>query len=114
LLLPLYRAQGVVGRSAGAKVTDCVLLGAQGTTLTVTATDHELSLRAEATADIAVPGVAMINCRALYDVVRGLPAGAGITLNCDENFRLQIRAGRSQCAGSRARKPRRRHGPAHC
>lgn len=95
LMIPLYRAQGVVDRKTTTNVIACVHLTASEDQITVTATDYEITVVAEVSADVVEAGAALVNGRALYDVVRGLPDGATVTLSSDANHRLRIEAGKS-------------------
>lgn len=95
LMVPLYRAQGVVDRKATTNVIACVHIAAAEEGLTFTATDYDVTVVAEVSADVLEPGAALVNGRALYDVVRALPDGSTVTLTSDANHRLRVEAGRS-------------------
>ena len=95
LLKPLQTVVGVVERRQTMPILSNVLLSTQGTKLSITATDLEVEMVAEAevkgegNGDITVPG------RKLHDIFRALPEGTSVefTLNGD---RLTIKAGRSR------------------
>jgi DNA polymerase-3 subunit beta len=95
LLKPLQTVVGVVERRQTMPILSNVLLSLQGSKLSITATDLEVEMVAEAevkgdgTGDITVPG------RKLHDIFRALPEGSSveITLNGD---RLTVKAGRSR------------------
>ncbi len=95
LLKPLQTVVGVVERRQTMPILSNVLLSTQGSKLSITATDLEVEMVAEAevnadgAAEITVPG------RKLHDIFRALPEGTAVevTLNGD---RLTIKAGRSR------------------
>jgi DNA polymerase-3 subunit beta len=95
LLKPLQTVVGVVERRQTMPILSNVLLGVQGSKLSITATDLEVEMVAEAevkgdsAGDITVPG------RKLHDIFRALPEGTTVefTLSGD---RLTIKAGRSR------------------
>lgn len=95
LMVPLYRAQGVVDRKATTNVIACVHIAASDEGLTFTATDYDVTVVAEVSADVQEPGAVLVNGRALYDVVRALPDGVTLTLTGDANHRLRIEAGKA-------------------
>jgi DNA polymerase-3 subunit beta len=95
LLKPLQTVVGVVERRQTMPILSNVLLGVQGSKLSITATDLEVEMVAEAevkgdsAGDITVPG------RKLHVIFRALPEGTTVefTLSGD---RLTIKAGRSR------------------
>ena len=95
LLKPLQTVVGVVERRQTMPILSNVLLSTQGSKLSITATDLEVEMVAEAevkadgSGDITVPG------RKLHDIFRALPEGVAVecTLSGD---RLTIKAGRSR------------------
>ncbi len=95
LLKPLQTVVGVVERRQTMPILSNVLLSLQGSKLSITATDLEVEMVAEAevkgdgSGDITVPG------RKLHDIFRALPEGLSVefTLNGD---RLTIKSGRSR------------------
>ncbi len=96
LLGPLQAVVGVVERRQTMPILANVLLAAKDGGLTVTATDLEVELIAEAevekidvAGDITVPG------RKLLDITRALPDGGKIALQLDGD-RLIIKSGRSR------------------
>ena len=95
LLVPLYRAQGVIDRKAAHNVLACVHIAASDDGLTFTATDYDVTVRAEVSATIEEPGAALVNGKTLFDVVRVLPDGASVELTAQDNHRVRIEAGRA-------------------
>lgn len=95
LFTPLYRAQGVIDRKASTNVVACVHINAEDGILTFTATDYDVTITAEVMAEVMEPGTALVNGRALFEVVRALPDGVEVSMSCDEHYRIRIEAGRS-------------------
>ncbi len=95
LMVPLYRAQGIVDRKTTTNVLAGVHIVAGEDGLTFAATDYEVTIAAEVSADVTEPGAVLVNGRALFDAVRALPDGATLQLSSDANHRLLIEAGRS-------------------
>jgi DNA polymerase-3 subunit beta len=95
LLKPLQTVVGVVERRQTMPILSNVLLSTQGTKLSITATDLEVEMVAEAevksdgNGDITVPG------RKLHDIFRALPEGTAVELTL-AGERLTIKAGRSR------------------
>lgn len=95
LLKPLQTVVGVVERRQTMPILSNVLLSAHGKKLSVTATDLEVEMVAEAEVkgesggDITVPG------RKLHDIFRALPEGSSVEFNLSGE-RLTIKAGRSR------------------
>ncbi|HAN32106.1 MAG TPA: DNA polymerase III subunit beta, partial [Myxococcales bacterium] len=73
----------------------CVHITAGDGTLTFTATDYDVTMTADVAADVMESGAALVNGRALFEVVRALPDGVDVQLSCDTNHRIRIEAGRS-------------------
>ncbi len=95
LLVPLYRAQGVVDRKNTTNVAACVHIAADDVGLSFSATDYEVAVQTEVAAEVIDAGAALVHGRALYDIVRGLPDGSTVLLSTDANHRLRIEAGRA-------------------
>src|SRR4030095_9058431 len=95
LLKPLQTVVGVVERRQTMPILSNVLLSVQGPKLSITATDLEVEMVAEAevkgdsTGDITVPG------RKLHDIFRALPEGVAVELSLSGD-RLTIKARRSR------------------
>jgi len=95
LMVPLYRAQGVVNHKHTNNILACVHIAAGDDGLTFVATDYDIVITTQVAADVLEPGSALINGRALFDVVRALPEGSSVLLSSDANQRLRIETGRS-------------------
>jgi DNA polymerase-3 subunit beta len=95
LLKPLQTVVGVVERRQTMPILSNVLLSVQGTKLSITATDLEVEMVAEAeikadgNGEITVPG------RKLHDIFRALPEAASVELSLSGE-RLTVKAGRSR------------------
>lgn len=90
LSIPLYRAQGVVDRKTPHNVLACVHMAANDGTLTFTATDYDITLTTEVSADTPEEGAALVNGRDIFEIVRVLPDGASLELSSDENNRVLV------------------------
>jgi DNA polymerase-3 subunit beta len=95
LMTPLYRAQGAADQRAATNVIGCVHISAEDDRLVFSATDYEVTVIAEVSADVIEPGEALVSAKGLFQVVRALPEGAVVTLSSDANHRLRIEAGKS-------------------
>jgi len=96
LLKPLQSVIGVVERRQTMPILANVLLVARNGGLTVTATDLEVELVAEAaTEKVEVPGEITVPGRKILDITKALPEGVNIGLQLDGD-RLVIKAGRSR------------------
>jgi DNA polymerase III subunit beta len=95
LLKPLQTVVGVVERRQTMPILSNVLMSLQSSKLSITATDLEVEMVAEAEVkgdgggDITVPG------RKLHDIFRALPEGTSVEFNLSGE-RLTIKAGRSR------------------
>jgi DNA polymerase-3 subunit beta len=95
LLKPLQTVVGVVERRQTMPILSNVLVSTQGSKLSITATDLEVEMVAEAevkadgAGDITVPG------RKLHDIFRALPEGSVVECTLSGE-RLTIKAGRSR------------------
>lgn len=94
VLKELTATQGVVERKTTIPILSNFLFEAADGTLTITATDLDLSLRTSCPATVKKEGSCTIPARKLYDYVKLLGDG-DITLKLLENHWVNIRAGRS-------------------
>lgn len=98
LMVPLYRAQGAAderSNQSNANVTACVHIEAEEDRLVLSATDYEVTVNAEVSAEVIEAGSALVSAKGLFQVVRALADGAVVTLTSDENHRMRIEAGRA-------------------
>jgi len=98
LLRELTAAQSVVERKTTIPILSNFLFeaahGADGDTLTITATDLDQSVRTSCAAKVKKPGSCTIPARKLFDYIKLLPDG-DISIKLMDNHWVQIRAGRS-------------------
>lgn len=94
ILKELTATQGVVERKTTIPILSNFLFEAAGDTLTITATDLDLSLRTSCPATVKKEGSCTIPARKLYDYVKLLGDGE-ISVKLLENHWVNIRAGRS-------------------
>lgn len=95
LLRPLQAIIGVVERRQTLPILANVLVEVADNTLSLTATDLEVELRAHAHVEASQPGRVTIPARKLMDIVRNLPEDAELRLAL-EGERMIVRAGRSR------------------
>ena len=95
LLSNLQSAIGVVERRQTLPVLSNFLVDARDQSLTVTATDLELELVCKGQAEVKSPGRTTVPARKLFDICRGLPEGARITMETAGD-RLHLRSGSSR------------------
>ena len=96
LLKALAHAQGVVERRNTIPILANVLLRAGPEGLQLSATDMEIEIVESIPADVSQPGATTAPAAMLYDIVRKLPEGSEVELNCPAGKdQLSITAGRS-------------------
>jgi len=99
LLRALAHVQSVVERRNTIPILSNLLLVAEGDGLRLTATDLDIAIVEEASAEVQEAGGTTVPAHTLYDIVRKLPDGAqvGLEFNAGEG-RLKLSAGRSDFA----------------
>jgi DNA polymerase-3 subunit beta len=90
----LYRAQGVVEKKATMAILSNVLIEAQGTGISITATDLEIGIKGFHPAEIIKEGRSTLSAKKLYEVVKELPE-KNIALLLKENQWVEISSGKS-------------------
>ena len=95
LLKPLQAVIGVVERRQTMPILSNVLLVARGDRLSVTATDLEVELVAEAEVGVESGGEITVSGRKLLDICRALPDGANISISVTGE-KLVVRSGKSK------------------
>ena len=95
MLSPLQAVIGVVERRQTMPILSNVMVMAKSDGLTMTATDLEVELSANGTANVAEPGEITIPGRKLLDIIKALPEKASVTLTV-EGERAVIRSGKSR------------------
>jgi DNA polymerase-3 subunit beta len=95
LLKPLQAVIGVVERRQTMPILSNVLLVVKDGSLSVTATDLEVELVAQADVDTESGGEITVSGRKLLDICRALPDGTEVTISVSGE-KLNIRGGRSR------------------
>ncbi len=95
LLVPLQQTIGVVERRQTLPILGNLFLQASKNSLTVSATDLEVEIRASTQTMIDEPGETTVPARKLLDICKALPEGAQIEFAFNES-RVQIRSGKSR------------------
>ena len=95
ILKPLQAVIGVVERRQTMPILGNVLLAARENQLSVTATDLEVELLAQAEVDVQTAGEITVPGRKLHDICRALPEGATIELGMNGD-RVTLKAARSR------------------
>jgi len=97
LLKALGHVQSVVERRNTIPILSNVLLAADKDTVTFSATDLDMEIIDEGTAQVDGPGQITAPAHTLYEIVRKLPEGADVELRfTGEDPRLSVSAGRSK------------------
>jgi DNA polymerase III subunit beta len=94
LVKNLSRVQNIVGRKSTMPILSNVLLEGEGKTLTVSATDLEVSLRSQLAANVARGGRICVNARTLFEIVKELPTD-DVTLSQEKEGYLFIESGKA-------------------
>ena len=92
---PLGHAHGVVERRNTVPILANVVLRAENSQLTLTATDMDMDMVETVQATVAEPGVATASAQLLHDIARKLPEGAEIEIAGTDAGQIEMRAGRS-------------------
>jgi len=95
LLAALSAVIGVVERRQTLPVLSNFLMETRDDELVVTGTDLEIELEARARVQNLAPGRATVPARKLFDICRGLPEGAEITIEVSGD-KAQLKSGRSR------------------
>ncbi len=96
LLKALAHAQSVVERRNTIPILANVRLSAEGSSLSLTATDMDLSIVEQTEVAVTSPGSTTAPAHMLYDIARKLPEGAQVELDATtKEGQLTLRAGRS-------------------
>ena len=95
LLKPLQAVIGVVERRQTMPILSNVLIIAQDGRLSVTATDLEVELVAQAEVEVVNGGEITVSGRKLLDICKALPEGSDIHISLSGE-KLSVRAGRSK------------------
>ncbi|MEM6558560.1 MAG: DNA polymerase III subunit beta [Myxococcota bacterium] len=88
----LYRAQGVADKKSTMPILAHVLLSADDSGLTVSATDLDVGLSGSYSADVHEPGAVAVHARQFYDVVKSLPS-EHVEFERQDNHWVEVRSG---------------------
>ncbi|WP_306252486.1 DNA polymerase III subunit beta [Parvularcula sp. IMCC14364] len=95
-LKALGHVQSVVERRNTIPILSNVLLQAEGSALALTATDLDIEIAEQVSADVEQPGAITASALTLYEIVRRLPEGAQVRLDTEgSDGRLKLTAGKS-------------------
>ncbi len=96
----LQQAIGTVQRAVSSRSTlpilSNILLEADSNGLTLSATDHEIGIRARLAVDTEVAGRTTLPARLLSEVVGAQPAGPPLVVESDDSDHVTFRCGRSE------------------
>ena len=95
LLKPLQSVIGVVERRQTMPILANVLVVARNGKVSITATDLEVELVADAQVDVQTPGEVTVPGRKLFDICRALPENAEISISLSGE-KLAVRSGKSK------------------
>ena len=98
LLKCLNHVHRVVERRNTIPILSNVLINADGSSLTVKATDLDLEVTETVPAEVGQAGATTVPAHILYDIVRKLPDGAEVSLDTGDGSQLALRSGRSNFA----------------
>jgi DNA polymerase-3 subunit beta len=97
LLKALGHVHRVVERRTTIPILSNVLVGGEGKSLLLKATDLDLEVTEKVPADVNQAGVTTLPAHILYDIVRKLPEGAQVSLESGKDAsQLLLRSGRSR------------------
>jgi DNA polymerase-3 subunit beta len=95
LLNALSKVQGIVEKKNTVPILSCVLFEVEGSTLHVSATDLEISLRSSYKAEVSSEGVITAPAKKVFEIVRELPEG-DVRMAAAEGGWVKIEMGRSR------------------
>ena len=95
-----YNALSLVASVSASKSTmpilSFVLLDFSGSTVSITATDLEISQTAVCDADITEPGKIAVTAKTLLDIVKEMPNNSVIDIKTGKNDKLLVNCGKSR------------------
>ncbi len=95
LLRALGHVQSVVERRNTIPILSNVLLNAEGSRLSLTATDMDLEIVETVEAQVATPGAITAPAHTFYEIARKLPDGAQVDVEGRPGEHMTVRSGRS-------------------
>jgi DNA polymerase-3 subunit beta len=97
---PLQTAISTVARAVSSRSTlpilSHILLEADGDGLTLSATDHEIGIRAHLAVDTEISGRTTVGARLLSEVIGAQPGGPPLIVESDDQDHVTFRCGRSE------------------
>jgi DNA polymerase-3 subunit beta len=95
LLNALSKVQGIVEKKNTVPILSCVLFEVEGTSLQVSATDLEISLRSTYKVDVSSEGTVTAPAKKVFEIVRELPEGE-VRVSASDGGWVKIEMGRSR------------------
>jgi len=96
----LSKIQGLTGRKTNLAITTSVLIKAEGSRITVIATDLETGFEGHYSASIKKEGVAALNARKLFEIVREFPDEV-LRIHEVENYWIKIGRDKKDAVGEK-------------
>ena len=96
LIEELYKLQGVVSQRSTLAILSNALLEAQDDTLTLHATDLDISVATSCPCQVLTPGKVTLHAKGLFDILKNLQEQE-LELEVEDNHWTQLRAGQVNC-----------------
>lgn len=92
----LFKLQGVVSQRSTLAILSNALLEAEGDTLTLHATDLDISVSTSCPCEVLEPGKVTLQARSLFDIVKNLESEE-LELETEENYWANLKSGTVSC-----------------
>ncbi|MBA2662242.1 MAG: DNA polymerase III subunit beta [Bradymonadaceae bacterium] len=92
----LFKLQGVVSQRSTLAILSNALLEASGNTLTLHATDLDISVSTSCACEVLEPGRVTLQARSLFDIVKNLEESS-LELETEDNHWAQLKSGAVSC-----------------
>lgn len=92
----LFKLQGVVSHRSTLAILSNALLVAEGETLTLHATDLDISVSTSLSCEVLEPGKVTLQARSLFDIVKNLESDS-LLLETEENHWAMLKSGSVNC-----------------
>src|SRR5690554_4567444 len=92
----LFKLQGVVSHRSTLAILSNALLVAEGDTLTLHATDLDISVSTSCACEVLEPGKVTLQARSLFDIVKNLEDDM-LSLETEENHWAKLKSGNVNC-----------------
>ncbi|TXD41616.1 DNA polymerase III subunit beta [Lujinxingia vulgaris] len=92
----LFKLQGVVSHRSTLAILSNALLVAEGNTLTLHATDLDISVSTSCECEVLEPGKVTLQARSLFDIVKNLEEDT-LSLETEENHWAKLKSGNVNC-----------------